>query len=149
MNSGVKLPGSLAGRTVDHIALAVTSLESGSAPLLLLGAETASQDELVPAQQVKLRLLRFGGTLLELLCSTSPDGPIARFIARRGSGLHHLALASADLERDMRELTGQGLQFLSAAPQDGRAGSRIAFIHPRSAGGVLIELVEHPDLPAG
>lgn len=145
----MKLPAALAGRSVDHIALAVTNLETASAPLLLLGAAAAGEDELVPAQQVKLRLLHFGGTLLELLCSTNPDGPVGRFVAKRGPGLHHLALTSHDLERDMLELTGQGLQFLSAGPQTGRAGTRIAFIHPRSAAGVLIELVEHPDVPAG
>lgn len=145
----MKLPGPLAGRTLDHIALAVTNLEAASAPLLLLGAEAAGEDELVPAQQVQLRLLRFGETMLELLCSTSPDGPVGRFIAKRGPGLHHLALTSSDLDRDMLELTGQGLQFLSATPQAGRAGTRIAFIHPRSAAGVLIELVEHPDAAAG
>jgi methylmalonyl-CoA/ethylmalonyl-CoA epimerase len=147
--SGLSLPAGLQERQLDHLAIAVTSLEAGSAPFLLLGARQQGDDEHVPGQQVLLRLLRFGDTLLELISSTTPDGPVARFIERRGPGLHHVALSSSNLALDMEQLASRGLEFLSAAPLPGRGGSLVAFIHPRSTGGVLVELVEPRQRPGG
>jgi methylmalonyl-CoA/ethylmalonyl-CoA epimerase len=142
------LPALLQQRELDHLAIAVTDLDEASTPWLLLGATLAAPDELVSAQQVRLRLLQFGTAVLELLESTSADGPVARFIASRGPGLHHVALRSSDLVQDMQLLAGQGLEFLASAPQPGRSGSLVAFIHPRSTGGVLVELVELPQATA-
>jgi methylmalonyl-CoA/ethylmalonyl-CoA epimerase len=144
-----RLPEILRSRKLDHMAIAVTDLDRGSAPFLLLGASQVGPDEHVPGQQVLLRLLQLGGTLLELISSTTQDGPVARFIERRGTGLHHIALSSSDLALDMRVLGSQGFEFLSAEPVPGRGGSLVAFIHPRSAGGVLIELVEPRGPSAG
>jgi methylmalonyl-CoA/ethylmalonyl-CoA epimerase len=129
---------------LDHIAVATPDLDLGSAPYLALGLRPEGPDEEVSGQGVRVRAFAVGGSLIELLAPTRPESPVATFLARRGAGLHHLALRVSDLEAEMTRLRGLGAQFLSAAPQAGRQGTRVAFLHPRWGQGTLIELVEHP-----
>lgn len=129
---------------LDHVAIATPDLEEGSAPYVALGLIPEGPDEEVTSQGVRVRAFVVGETLIELLAPTGPDGPVAAFLARRGPGLHHTAYRVADLEAEMGRLRGEGARFLSEAPLPGRAGTRVAFLHPKWGAGTLIELVERP-----
>ena len=135
--------------SLDHLAIATLDLELGSAPYLALGLRPEGPDEDVEGQGVRVRAYRVGVSLIELLMPTRTDSPLSAFLSRRGPGLHHLALRVADLETEMRRLSAAGAAFLSETPQPGRAGTRVAFLHPRWGQGTLIELVEHPAAEAG
>lgn len=132
------------GLPLDHVGVAVVDLEAASRPYTLLGLETDGQDETLPDQGVRVRAFRMGDTLLELLEPTTPASPIARFIEKRGAGLHHMALQVDDLEAEIVRLSDAGAPFIVNKPSPGRHGTRVAFLHPRWVGGVLVELVEHP-----
>ncbi len=138
------LPHELAGAQLDHVAMAVADLQSATDAYLLLGLVQAEADEEVPSQGVTVRALRGGPVLIELLAPLGDDGPVARFLAKRGPGLHHVALKVDDLAAELKRLAAAGVPLLDDEPRSGRAGTRVAFVHPRFAGGVLIELVEHP-----
>jgi methylmalonyl-CoA/ethylmalonyl-CoA epimerase len=135
-------PPGLAGRRLDHVGIAVASLEAAG-PYAALGWVPAGPDETIPAQGVVVRMLRGGDPAIELLAPTSPDTPVGRFLARRGPGLHHLAFAVDDLPAEMDRLRALGATFVDPGPRPGRGGSRVAFLHPSWTGGVLVELVEH------
>ncbi|UBV43515.1 VOC family protein [Deinococcus taeanensis] len=129
---------------LDHVAIATPDLDAGSAPYDALGLHPEGPDEDVPTQGVRVRAYQVGETLIELLMPTRPDSPIAAFLERRGPGLHHTAYRVANLTAEMTRLKAQGARFLQDAPTPGRAGSQVAFLHPRWGQGTLIELVEHP-----
>jgi len=131
--------------SLDHIAIATPRLEQGSLPYTALGLSPLEPDENVPSQEVRVRVFKVGDSLIELLEPTSETGPIARFLATRGPGLHHLALRVDNLELEMARLRLEGVQFISDVPQPGRAGTRVAFLHPKWSGGTLLELIEHPE----
>jgi methylmalonyl-CoA/ethylmalonyl-CoA epimerase len=137
------LPPALAGRRIDHVAIAVAALDDAGA-FALLGCHPDGPDEEVPAQGVVVRLLRAGELAIELLAPTAPETPVGRFLARRGPGLHHLAFAAPDLEAEVERLAGAGASFVDREPRPGRGGSRVVFLRPAWTGGVLVELVEHP-----
>ncbi len=128
---------------IDHIAMATPDLEVGSAPYVALGLTPEGPDELVEGQGVWVRAFRVGESLIELLAPAREDSPIAVFLAKRGPGLHHVALRVPDVQAEMDRLRAEGAAFLSDGPQAGRAGSRVAFLHPKWGAGTLIELVEH------
>jgi len=132
---------------LDHIAIATPRLEQGSFPYTALGLVALEPDEDVPSQEVRVRVFQVGECLIELLEPTSETSPIARFLATRGPGLHHLALRVDHLEFEMARLKLEGARFISDAPQPGRAGTRVAFLHPKWTGGTLLELIEHPKHP--
>lgn len=142
-------PASLGLVHLDHVAIVTPSLDEGSAPYLALGLHPEGPDELVASQNVRVRAFVLGQGLLELIEPQDPSGPLAAFLARRGPGLHHLAFRVEQLETEMRRLEALGAQLLDAQPRPGRAGSRVAFLHPRWGGGTLIELVEHPPITPG
>lgn len=133
------------GLPLDHIGIAVYDLEAGSRPYELLGL-VPDDDEELAAQGVRVRALRGGESLVELLEPTRPESPVQKFLDKRGPGLHHLALRVAGLEDEITRLLAQGARFVSAepAPSPGRHGTRVVFLHPGWTGGVLVELVEHP-----
>lgn len=144
MGTAAALPAALGGLRLDHVAIAVADLEAGSAPWLALGLERHGADELVADQGVRVRAFVLGDALVEVLAPLAPDGAIARFLARRGPGLHHVALRVTDLGAELRRLQGLGAELIDRAPRRGRAGTRVAFVHPRWTGGTLVELVEVP-----
>jgi methylmalonyl-CoA/ethylmalonyl-CoA epimerase len=128
---------------LDHVGVAVPSLEEATAILVpLLGAD-ASPPETVLGHGVRVQFLGAGPARLELLEPTGPDSPIARHLERRGPGVHHLAYRVADLEATLRRLESDGVRLVDRTPRPGAGGHMVAFLHPRSAGGVLIELVQH------
>ncbi len=126
-------------RGVDHIGIAVRSIDERLSLYRALGLQADGED-VVPTEKVRVAFLPVGETRVELLEPTAPDSPVARFIERRGEGLHHICFKVADIRATMAELAALGFELLSGEPKAGAHGSLVCFIHPRSAGGVLIEL---------
>lgn len=129
---------------IDHIALATKKLDS-SVPFYrdLLGLEYHETEE-VPTQKVRAAILKAGETKVEILEPTAPDSPVARFIEKRGEGLHHIAFCVDDLDETLGRLKAAGARLIDEEPRPGVGGTRIAFVHPAAATGVLVELVEAP-----
>jgi methylmalonyl-CoA epimerase len=127
--------------SIDHLGIAVKSLAAAKAIYQKLGL-SVSGEELVDAEQVRLVMVPLGESRLELLEATSENSPIARFIARRGEGLHHICLRVPDLAAAVERLKQNGVRLISEEIRIGAGGHRYIFVHPRSAGGVLLELVE-------
>ena len=124
---------------LDHIGIAVESLDSGLAIYRALGLEAEAYEE-VEDQRVRVAFLPVGDSRIELLEPTDESSPIARHLEQRGSGIHHICLRVADIRAAMRQLTVEGYRVLSDEPQPGAHGCLVCFVHPKSAGGVLIEL---------
>lgn len=127
---------------IHHLGIAVESLES-SVPLFrkLTGTEPDAA-EFVADQKVRVASFELGSSRVELLEGSDADSPITRFIAKRGQGIHHVALAVADLKETLRKLQNDGVRLIDREPRTGAGGKQIAFLHPSSTCGVLIELVE-------
>jgi methylmalonyl-CoA/ethylmalonyl-CoA epimerase len=128
-------------RPVDHVAVAVPSLEEACALFELVSGSPCSPVETLEAQGVRVT---FSG-IVEILEPLGPETTVGRFIERRGPGLHHIAYRSPDLEADLTRLADQGIELIDTTPRPGARGHRVAFLHPRSTGGILVELVEHDD----
>ena len=133
---------------VDHIGIAVRSIAEARLVWERLGLSVAAIED-VPGEQVRVAMIPCGGVRLELLEPTSPDSPIARFLQRRGPGIHHLCLRSGDVLEADRELRDAGLDLVRDAPGPGAGGSVVQFLHPRSCGGVLLELSQPASQRAG
>ena len=126
---------------IDHIGIAVKSIEDA----LKLYADALGLEvkdiEIVEVQKVRTAIIPVGESKIELLESTDPEGVIARYIEKRGEGLHHLALAVGDIKQALDDLQSKEVPLIDEKPRSGVENSRIAFLHPKAAG-VLIELVE-------
>ncbi len=133
---------------LDHIGIAVQDLGPALDAYLQLGL-TGTEVEDVPDQKVRVAVLHAGDTRIELLQSTAPDGPIGRFLEKRGEGIHHICFEVADIEQALAQLREAGVKLIDERPRLGAGGRRIAFVNPRSAHGVLIELVERPQGEGG
>ncbi len=127
---------------INHIGVAVTSIAEQT-PFYrdVLGLEYEGE-ETVADQKVRVAFFRCGAVRIELLEGTAPDSPVARFIEKRGQGLHHVAYSVEDLPARIAELKSQGIQMIDERPRPGGHGMAIAFIHPKSSEGVLTELCE-------
>jgi len=127
---------------IEHIGIAVKNLqESIKYYENVLGFKCYSIEE-VPEQKVKTAFFMVGQTKIELLESTDPEGPIGKFIEKKGEGIHHLAFATKDLEGALQEVETKGVQLIDKTPRKGAEGLSIAFLHPKSTSGVLTELCE-------
>ncbi|HEX2166643.1 MAG TPA: methylmalonyl-CoA epimerase [Longimicrobiales bacterium] len=126
---------------LDHVAIAVESI-AASLPLFesLLGS-SGSPVEHIPSQNVSVTFVGAGAGRIELLEPSSPDSPVGRFLARRGPGLHHIAYRVPDIEAALARYAASGVELIDDVPRPGADGHLVAFLHPRSTGGVLIELV--------
>jgi methylmalonyl-CoA/ethylmalonyl-CoA epimerase len=122
----------------DHVAIAVPSLEEAITLYHSLSGHPATPVETLESQGVRVA---FVGPV-ELLEPLRADTPVGRFISRHGPGLHHIAYRTPDIERELARLVADGYEAIDAAPRTGARGHRVAFLHPRSTGGALIELVE-------
>ena len=127
---------------IDHIGIAVKDLEKGIANYEgILGLSCTGTEE-IAEQKVRVAMIPVGDINIELLESTSPDGPVARFIERKGEGFHHIAYRVRDIQKEIERLKERGVRLIDREPRIGAHGAKIAFIHPKSTGGVLVELVE-------
>jgi methylmalonyl-CoA epimerase len=126
---------------LDHLGIAVRSLTDAKAVYEKMGL-SLFHEEVVPGEKVRVIMVPVGGTRLELLEPTSDDSVIAKFIANRGEGLHHISIRVPDLSAAVRKLKADGVRLVSNEIKIGAGGHRYVFIHPSSASGVLIELVE-------
>ena len=129
---------------LDHVGVAVASIEEGRRFYEALGLAIEHVEE-VPQEGVRVAMIVVGGTRIELLEPTRDDSAIAKFLARRGPGIHHLCFASSDVRGDDAKLRAAGAELLRPEPTRGAGGCWVQFVHPKSAGGVLVELSE----PAG
>lgn len=136
-------------RELHHIGIAVHSIDE-ALPRWVdgLGLELIGIDE-VPAEQVRVAVLRAGSTRIELLEPTAEDSPVGKFLAKRGPGIHHVALQTDDVENEVEHLSSLGGQIIGAGVGPGAHGTRVAFLHPKSNDGVLTEIVEDPHHPPG
>lgn len=131
---------------IEHIGIAVKSLET-AIPFYeqKLGLKCYSVEE-VAEQKVKTAFFKVGETKIELLESTDPEGPIGKFIEKRGEGVHHIAFATeGGLQISLDELAEKGVQLIDKTPRKGAEGLNIAFLHPKATMGVLMELCEDPN----
>jgi methylmalonyl-CoA/ethylmalonyl-CoA epimerase len=125
---------------LDHIGIAVKSLDAAKI-YEVLGLRV-EHTEHVPTQKVNTAFLSVGDSNLELLEPTSDDSPIAKFIEKRGEGIHHICLRVDDIEQHLERLKAEGYRLVNEAPVPGAHGCRVAFLHPSAGNGVLIELSE-------
>jgi methylmalonyl-CoA/ethylmalonyl-CoA epimerase len=130
---------------IEHIGIAVKSLEE-AIPYYeqTLGLKCYSVEE-VKEQRVKTAFFKIGQTKLELLESTDPEGPVGKFIEKKGEGVHHIAFATNGLENTLKEVEEKGVRLIDKTPRKGAEGLNIAFLHPKSTFGVLTELCEDPN----
>ena len=126
-------------KKISHIGIAVKNLEEGIAFYEKLGLKLEAIEE-VPSQMVRVAFLPCGDTRIELLEPTSEDSPVAKFIEKRGEGIQHLAFAVDDLPQALKDIEAQGVRLIDKEPRPGAHQADIAFLHPKSTNGVLIEL---------
>lgn len=127
---------------LDHLGIAVRSVDEKLKFYRDVLGFTVSAAETVAAEKVRVAMLPMGESRIELLEPTAEDSAIARFLEKRGEGLHHIALAVDDLDAQLKRLEEAGIKVLPGKGEYGAGGHRYAFLHPSSCGGVLIELVE-------
>jgi methylmalonyl-CoA/ethylmalonyl-CoA epimerase len=128
----------------DHIGIATRGIEEAARFWREALALDITETEEVPEQKVRVALLSIGESRIELLEATSGDSPISKFLERRGPGIHHLALRVEDIRAALAELKAKGTRLIDAEPRVGAGGCLVAFVHPSSTGGVLLELVQPP-----
>jgi methylmalonyl-CoA/ethylmalonyl-CoA epimerase len=127
---------------LDHVGIAVTDLAAARALYeQVLGLEVI-HEEVIEDQGVHELLLSAGDALVQLVAPLSPDTPVGRFLARRGEGVHHVGYAVGSVAAALDDLRAQGVEVIEPAPRTGSGGTTVAFLHPKSMGGVLVELVE-------
>jgi methylmalonyl-CoA/ethylmalonyl-CoA epimerase len=126
---------------VDHTAIVVRDLDEAMERYRALWGVEAADRGVVPGQHVEVAFLRLGDTQIELIRPTSGDSGVARFLERHGEGLHHVAITVPDLKAELARLEQQGVELIDRQPRAGLHG-QVAFVHPKSTGGVLVELIE-------
>ncbi len=131
---------------IDHVGVAVTDLEQSIELYKAMGFEFHGT-EIVEDQKVKTAFFKIGESMIELLAATDPASPIAKFIEKNGNrgGIAHMAINVTDVESKLKDLKNKGFQLIDETPKDGAHGAKIAFLHPKSTGGVLLELCEKKD----
>jgi methylmalonyl-CoA/ethylmalonyl-CoA epimerase len=127
---------------LDHVALAVRDLDAALAEYLRLFKAEPLYRERVEEQGVEEAMIAIGGSFIQLLQPLGPDTPVGRFIESHGEGMHHVALAVADIDAALAHLRAEGSLLVDEKPRVGGRGARIAFVHPKAFAGTLIELVE-------
>ena len=127
---------------IDHLGIAVKSIDEGKNFWTdILGLKFQGTEEVAP-QKVKTAFFPVGESEVELLESTAPDGPVAKYIEKKGEGIQHVAFRVKDIEAALEELKAKGVKLIDEKPRMGAGGAKIAFLHPKSTNGVLVELCE-------
>lgn len=129
-------------QTLHHAAVAVASLDEALPVWERITGSTATGRETVASQGVEVVFFGSGAGMIELIAPATPDSGVARFLERRGSGLHHLCYEVADIDAALQEYRSDGFAAIDPVPRAGAHGHRVAFLHPKSATGVLLELLE-------
>ena len=130
---------------IDHLGIATKGIDDALAFWQdALGLENV-HTEIVEEQKVRVAMLPIGETRIELLEPTSDDSPISKFLEKRGSGIHHIAVEVEDIEATLRQLKAKGMRLIDETPRIGAENCLVAFVHPSAANGVLLELVQTPD----
>jgi len=127
---------------IEHIGIAVKDLEAANELYESLLGVVPYKQEKVPSEGVTTSFFQTGDSKVELLMATDPNSPIAKFIEKRGEGLHHLAFAVEDIDQEVQRLVKAGFQVLNEQPKLGADNKRIVFLHPKGAHGVLVELCQ-------
>ena len=134
---------------LDHVGIAVASIESAMPLFERLANARGSAIETVESQGVRVAFVGVGSARLELLEAARPDSAVAKFLQKRGPGLHHIAYRVSDIMTALADFAAQGVELIDREPRPGAAGHRVAFLHPKTTEGVLVELVEYPHSTAG
>ena len=129
---------------LDHIGIAVESIEKAKIFYEEMGLSVRALEE-VPEQKVRVAVFPVGESRIELLETLDPEGPVGKFLAKKGQGLHHIAMKVDDIRAAIAKLKEKGIEMIDREPRRGAEGCLIAFVHPRSTGGVLLELTEKKD----
>ncbi len=127
---------------INHIGIAVKSLDEQIPLYRDILQLKLKETETIPAQKVKVAVFQIGAVNIELLQPTSAESPIAKFIEKNGPGLHHIALQTDDITKQLKRLQSAGLRLIDQQPRPGAQGTKIAFVHPKSTGKVLMELCQ-------
>lgn len=135
------LSSSLGALSLHHVGIVVSDLDDAANHYEALGFRDGDRHE-IPEQSIRAITFRAGHGWLELIQPTDPDGPIARYMEKRGEGTHHVAYAVDDIEAELARLREKGVRLIDETPRSGAHGWRIAFIHPEACNGVLTELVQ-------
>lgn len=140
----VSVAGPVNVKRIDHVGIAIADVGAAKRVYEDLLGLTLTREEVVMEQGVRTYFYPIAGVKLELLESITPDGPIARYLEKRGAGMQHLAVEVDDIEAAIAELKAKGVRMLDESPRKGVEDTRIAFVHPKDTHGVLLELVELP-----
>ncbi|SFN99478.1 methylmalonyl-CoA epimerase [Salegentibacter flavus] len=140
-------------KKIEHIGIAVKDLAAANATYKALLKTEAYKTETVESEGVSTSFFKTGESKIELLAATNADSPVAKFIEKRGEGIHHIAFAVDDIETEISRLEEEGFQLLNKTPKPGADNKLVAFLHPKSVHGVLVELCQEkgpsPTLPEG
>jgi len=129
-------------KAIEHIGIAVSDLEQSIVLYTALLNTPCYKTEEVDSEQVTTAFFQKGDQKIELLASTNPEGTIAKFIEKKGQGIHHIAFAVTDIKAEVQRLKAEGFVFVSEEPKRGADNKWVVFMHPKSAGGVLVELCQ-------
>ena len=129
-------------KNLEHIGIAVRDLETSVALFEKLFQSKSYKTEVVESEQVSTAFFKTGETKVELVAATSSDGPIAKYIDKKGEGIHHLAFSVEDIEAEMKRLSGEGFVLLNEKPKQGADNKLVCFLHPKSTNSILIELCQ-------
>ena len=129
-------------RKIEHLGIAVKDIEKASKMYESLLGKASYKTEKVESEGVSTQFFEIGESKIELLEATNPDSPIAKFIEKKGEGIHHIAFDVEDIEAEIKRLSEEGFQLIHKSAKDGADNKIIAFLHPKSTGGVLIELCQ-------
>jgi len=127
---------------IEHLGIAVKDLEAGNALYTKLLGVPPYKEEVVESEGVRTSFFKAGPNKIELLEATNPESPVAKFIEKRGEGIHHVAYAVEDIAAEMDRLKREGFRLLNDAPKTGADNKWVCFLHPKDAGGTLIELCQ-------
>ncbi len=131
-------------KKINHIAIAVNNLEEAAKFYQTVMGLTLSGIEVVPAQKTKVGFFKIGESNIELVQPAEPDSPLVKFLETKGQGIHHICLEVDDVEAEVKSFLEKGATMVDQKPRPGAHHTRVAFVHPKSSGGVLIELCEYP-----
>jgi methylmalonyl-CoA/ethylmalonyl-CoA epimerase len=131
-------------KNINHIAIAVNNLEEAAGFYQTVMGLTLSGIEVVTAQKTKVGFFQIGESNIELVQPAEPDSPLVKFLETKGQGIHHICLEVDDIEAEVKTFLEKGATMVDQKPRPGAHNTRVAFVHPKSSGGVLIELCEFP-----